>query len=273
MRVSVRSVVVGLCGLALGSAGTLFVQTWRHARVDEQAREVAAPPSRAPAAHLSAATGDGAGTPSRRDADLRESVRARVAAALAEQRRGYELDLYLQELERAARAQGLVSALEVAPGLAAIEAAYPGDGERGPAFARRMEALARELGQSTQCPDDPPPDVTALSLLQVIRQTPPGPGRDKLVRQALSAISRLPEAEQESAGKALDSATAERGLAPPSPPRSPDDVLAALGSTRDTDRRRALVEEFMNVASTLPLEEQERRFKELDRATAASGAR
>ena len=76
----------------------------------------------------------------------------------------------------------------------------------------------------------------------------------------------MPPSEQESAGKALDSATAAGPSA--SPPRSPDEVLAAIGSTRDTDRRRELVQEFISAASKLPVEEQERRFQELDRATA-----
>lgn len=268
-RVPAHSVVVLLCGLALGSGGTVLVQKWLHARPDQEA-PVAPAAAQALAAGRPARTTEAA---AHADVDLREAVRARVAAVLAEQRRGYELDLYLHELERTARARGQVTALEVAPGLAAIDAAYPGDPERGPAFARRMETLARELGQSTQAPDDPPADVAATSLLDAIRKAPAGPDRDKLVRQAITAISRLPVAEQEAAGQALDSATADRNAAaaaPTPPSRSPDDVLAALGSTRDAEGRRALVQEFMNAASTLPIEEQERRFKDLDRVTAAA---
>jgi hypothetical protein len=196
--------------------------------------------------------------------DLRPALRARVAAVLAEQRRGHELDVYLDQLAQAARAQGHVSALEVSPGLAAIEAAYPEDLERSGAFARRMEALQRELGQTTAGPDDPPPGVTTASLLQALSTTAAGAERDKLVRQTITAIGRLPEAEQAEASKALERATS----GPPTPPEAPATLLAQIAATTDPAARRDLVMRFSDAAGVLPPEEQETLYRQLDEATA-----
>jgi hypothetical protein len=198
--------------------------------------------------------------------DLRPAIRARVAAVLAENRRGHELDIYLEELEHAARAQGHVSALEVAPGLAAIEAAYPGDLDRGGAFARRMEDLQRELGQSTASPDEPPAGVTASSLLQALATEPPGTARDKLIRQTIVAIGRLPEAEQAEASKALERATTTTA---PAEPTAPGTLLAQIAATTDPAARRDLVQRFSVAASALPLDQQEPLYRQLDEATAA----
>jgi hypothetical protein len=259
---SVRSVVVFSSGLVLGVAGTALVgvalmrDTWTAALKPPAAMSTTdAPlPGRRPLPGAEAGQ------------DLRQIVNARVAAVIAEQRRGMELDLYLDGLDRTARERGFVSALEVVPGLAAIDAAYPNDPEKGPAFARRMETLGRELGQSQVGPEDPPPGVTAHALLQAVSSTPPGPARDKLVPQALTAISQLPLAEQEEASKALDRATAVGVDAKPT--RGPDELLALVGSTTDPTARAAIVSEFLGVASSLPLDEQEVRAAQLDRATA-----
>lgn len=191
------------CGLALGGAAMVGVHLARGTGHPSPAAsappvtEGTAPPEHAPPA-----------------VDLRPAIRARVAAVLAEQRRGHELDVYLNELERTARAQGHVSALEVVPGLAAIEAAFPGDTERGAAFSRAMEKLQRDLGQPGADTSELPAGVTTASVLQAISQAPPGPERDKLIPKALVAIGRLPESEQEEASRALDRATATPGTAP-----------------------------------------------------------
>jgi hypothetical protein len=198
--------------------------------------------------------------------DLRPAIRARVAAVLAENRRGHELDIYLEELEHAARAQGHVSALEVAPGMAAIEAAYPGDVERTAAFARRMEDLQRQLGQTTLGPDDPPAGVTAASLLQAIASAPSSEARDKLLRQTITAIGRLPEAEQAEASKALERATTP---SPAPPPAEPATLLAQIAAAQDPAARRDLVLQFSAATSALPPEQQEPLYRQLDQATAA----
>jgi hypothetical protein len=205
-----RHTLIFVLGVLAGVGGAVAVAARARPPATPQAEappaEMAARPAAAPAASPG-------GVP-----DLRPAIRARVAAVLAEGRRGHELDLYLDELERAARAQGRVTALEIVPGLEAIEAAYPGDMEKGPAFARRMEDLQRQLGQAPPGPAEPPPGVTAGSLLQAIATAPAGPARDKLIPQALTAIGRLPEADQDEASKALDRATAA-GLSPgPAPP-------------------------------------------------------
>jgi len=151
-----------------------------------------------------------AAPPAKHDAiDVRAAIRASVEAVLAAQRRGHALDVYLEDLVGTARAQGRVTALELIPGLEAIEAAYPGDMDRGPAFARRMEALQRELGQTNDDASEPPPGVTVASLLQAVESAPAGPSRDKLIPQALTAIGRLPDDEQAEASRALDAATAK----------------------------------------------------------------
>jgi hypothetical protein len=254
----VRSTAIFASGLLLGVAGTLVggARLSRPRPPDPPAAAATAPallpdhrPSLGPASQ-----------------DLRRAVNATVAAVIADQRRGIELDLYLDALERTAREQGFVSALEVVPGLAAIDAAHPDDTERGPAFARRMEALARELGQSPGTPQAPPAGITAHALLQAVSSTPPGPARDKLIPQALTAISQLPLAEQEEASKALDRATAQGVDAQPA--RGPDELLALVGSATDPADRATLVREFLGVASSLPLDEQEQRFAQLERATA-----
>jgi hypothetical protein len=263
--VRVRSITVFSLGLALGVAGTAFVGV---VVLDLTPAPVPAAVA-SPASEWSRSSAGPSGSAASSARDLREAVNASVSAALAENRRGYELDLYLEALERAARERGNVSALEVVPGLAAIDAAYPNDAEKGPAFARRMEELARKLGQSTQGADDPPPGVTAHSLLHAVSSTPAGPARDKLIPQALTAISRLPVAEQEEASKALDRATAE-GVVPKPAARAPDELLALVASTTEATARGQLVREFMDATSSLPLEEQERRYRALDRATAAA---
>jgi hypothetical protein len=197
--------------------------------------------------------------------DLRPAIRARVAAVLAENRRGHELDAYLDELASAARARGQVTALEVAPGLAAIDAAYPGDQERSAAFSRRMEELQREL-EPTPPPsaDEPPAGVTAASLLQALT-TASGPERDKLTRQAITAIDRLPEAEQAEASKALERATASA----PAAPEAPATLLAQIAGTTDPDARRDLLHRFSTAAGALPPEQQETLYRQLDETTAA----
>jgi hypothetical protein len=254
-----RSALVFACGVALGAAGlglggALFAR-------------------RAPAPTASAEPDPSSPAPEARRAasaalpDLRPAIRARVAEVLAEARRGHELDVFLDELARAARERGHVTALEVVPGLAAIDAAYPGDPERGPAFARRMEDLSRGLGEPPPG-DEPRNGATAPALLQAIASTPAGPARDKLVPQALAAIGRLPVDQQEEASRALDRATA--ASAPPAPSAAaPDSLLAQITSTRDPQARHQLVTQFLDAAGQLPPDEQERRFRQLDEATAA----
>jgi hypothetical protein len=198
--VNARSALVFVCGVAVGVAGLGA----RDALLARRARATTA--ERAPTDPEAPAEPQEHREASGTLPDLRPAIRARVAEILAEARRGHELDLFLDELARAARAEGHVTALHVVPGLAAIEAAYPGDMERGPAFTRRMEALSRELGEVP--PGDEAPSASAPALFQAIASTPAGPARDKLVPQALAAISRLPVDQQDEASLALDRATA-----------------------------------------------------------------
>lgn len=254
-----RSALVFVCGVAVGAAGlgaggALFARR---------------PPSTTPAVEQPAASPEEARpSPSAAAPELRLAIRARVAQVLAEARRGHDLDVFLDELARAAREQGHVTALEVVPGLAAIEAAYPGDMERGPAFARRMEDLSRELGEPPPG-DEPRGGASAQALLQTIASTPPGPARDQLVPQALAAISRLPVDEQDEASRALDRATAASAPAPHAAAAA-DALLAQIASARDPQLRHRLVTDFLSAAGQLPPDEQERRFRQLDEATAAA---
>jgi hypothetical protein len=253
-----RPTLVFVLGILAGAGGA-FALVGRARPPVSAAEQADAPPLAARALQA---------TSSQAVPDLRPALRARVAAVLAENRRGHELDVYLDELERAARAQGHVSALEVAPGLAAIEAAYPEDTERSAAFARRMEDLQRELVPNPPPPaDEPPAGVTAASVLQALSTTPSGPERDKLVRQALVAIGRLPEAEQFEASQALERATST--AAPAEAPAAPETLLAQISATTDPAARRTLVERFSAAAGSLPPDQQAPLYRQLDEATAA----
>jgi hypothetical protein len=252
----VRPALVFACGLLVGAGGAVALVS----RARPPAPVCAEEASEAPAPAVA-----GEKAPPQAVADLRPAIRARVAAVLAENRRGHELDLYLDELANAARARGQVSALEVAPGLAAIEAAYPGDQDRSAAFSRRMEDLQRELVPNPPpATDEPPAGVTAASLLQALGAAS-GPERDKLTRQAITAIGRLPESEQAEATKALERATAE-----PAPAvEAPATLLAQISATTDPNARRDLVHRFSAAASALPPEQQEALYRQLDETTAS----
>jgi hypothetical protein len=217
-------------GLLAGSAGAWLMA---RAHFSPAAARAPAPDDRETPGPVPAEAIRSAGAGPTDEADLRAKIRASVASVLAEQRRGRELEIFLQELEAQARKQGRVTALEVQTGLAALDAAYPEDLERGPAFARRMESLARELDPRPALPDPNTAGSSARVQLRTIESMPPGPERDKLTPAALAAIDLLPLAEQDDARKALDRATAQ-GLATAAPPdeepardlRAPDAVTA-----------------------------------------------
>lgn len=257
------AIMLFAAGLGTGAVGAGVVGGRLGARVEARAdenREIAGADRPAPVAEATLdRTAGGEGE------DIRAKIRASIAAALAEQRRGQKLDLLLDELEAQARKQGKVTALEVATGLAALEAAYPTDPEPGAAFARRMERLSRELEARAEPAAAATADVGVIAHLQAIGATPSGPERDRMTRAALAAIDRLPPEEQEQALAGLDRATA-RGLAT-APVRDPEGVLAELRQTRNPETRRALVDELLGAVAGLPLEEQERRLRELDAVT------
>ncbi|WP_375772209.1 hypothetical protein NR798_15410 [Archangium gephyra] len=78
--------------------------------------------------------------------DLRAEIRRRIAANVEPLRTEAELEHYLSELEAAARARGFATALEVEPGLAAIEKVLGGHGpgavvRRQGAFDASMRAV------------------------------------------------------------------------------------------------------------------------------------
>lgn len=273
MRVSRPVILAFSVGLLLGGAGMrTFVSLERRPVVAAQA--TSGPPGevRTPdesdvmdeAAHRSKAR---MASPAQdpEGAAFRANIRARVAEALAEGRRGHEVGAYLDELEATARRQGRVTALEILPGLAVIERAFPDDMERSVAFTRRMERVARELGTS----DDGARPTTAIApeiLVTTMANTAQGPARDQLVRKALSAIDRLPVEEQPAAFAAVSRATAPG--APAAPPVSLDGLLEQVRSAAGGEARRSLVRSFVEIASNLPPEEQERRFRQLEEATA-----
>jgi hypothetical protein len=68
--------------------------------------------------------------------DLRAEIRRRIAVSVEPLRTEAELEHYLARLETAARARGFATALEVEPGLAAIEKVL---GERGPSAVMRRQ--------------------------------------------------------------------------------------------------------------------------------------
>jgi hypothetical protein len=68
--------------------------------------------------------------------DLRAEIRRRIAMNVEPLRTEAELEHYLAQLEAAARARGHATALEVEPGLAAIEKVL---GERGPSAVMRRQ--------------------------------------------------------------------------------------------------------------------------------------
>jgi hypothetical protein len=86
-----------------------------------------------------------------------------------------------------------------------------------------------------------------------------------MTRAALAAIDRLPPEEQAQALAGLDRATA-RGVAT-APARDPEGILAELRQTRSVETRRALIDDVLRAVAGLPLEEQERRLRELDAVT------
>lgn len=274
-RPSRSFVFVFMAGLSAGAAGAAVAGRWfsttgMEGGVNAAGEEVAKASANGGEASAFEAAPASPARSSPPGEDLREKIRASVAAVLAEQRRGQELDMLLDELEAQARKQGKVTALEVRTGLAALDAAYPNDPDKGAAFARRMESLSRELEARAGTPGTPSPSVSVLAHLQAIESSAPGPARDRMTREALDAIDRLPVDEQEKALAGLDRATAKGAV--PAAPADPERILADLRQSPGGTSRRGLVEELLRAIADLPVEEQERRLRELDAATAAPGA-
>jgi hypothetical protein len=123
--------------------------------------------------------------------DMRAQIRQAVAEARPRLQAPASLDGYLNELEQQARRNHHVSALEVEPGLAAIQATVAPEqqAERTQRFATKMQELAAELdGRDTQ----PLPD----ELARDIERAGDEPERQKLIRQYVQSVLSLPRDEQ-----------------------------------------------------------------------------
>jgi hypothetical protein len=137
----------------------------------------------------------------------RAEIQRATAAASAEVTLA-NLDQYLDSLERRARAQGRVTALEVSPATSVIEE-LTGDMERAARFAMRMEKLQKELEAKAGggAPAASPAETAAaLDRLagSIKGETDPG-RRNQLVRDYISKARALGDESEAAAMRRLES--------------------------------------------------------------------
>ena len=132
---------------------------------------------------------------------VREEIRRRRQENAERLTTSAAVDAYLEELKAHARANGVVTALEVQPGVEALESLTEqlGDQEtirRSEAFLNEMALLSRELHGETNAPV-PAPDLDRL--LNAVEQATDSSARQTAIRAYLSAAEQLPEESQEAA--------------------------------------------------------------------------
>jgi hypothetical protein len=181
-----------------------------------------------------------------------------------------DLEGYLASLERRARAQGRVTALEVQPGMALAES-LTGDPERARQFARRMETVQRELSAPRAGAAPSPsrqaapatPSAVVDALAGRIGAESDGPRRQVLIREYLEAAQALTDEEEAMALKRLGRIP---GVLPPAPAvASPDDLYRAIGAAEPAHRQAAIAR-YLEAVEGLPDEEERaRRLRDLER--------
>jgi len=149
--------------------------------------------------------------PTAQPVDTREQVAAQIEREVAPLRTRQEVTAYLDELERRAEANGQVTALEVMPGVIAIEQLAGAIGfqratELGAEFAERMAQLSARLDGR----DQPPPAEDLNALLADIESA----AADEvapMVNRYVSAIAPLELDEQQSRMRQLHEISASPG--------------------------------------------------------------
>jgi hypothetical protein len=195
-------------------------------------------------------------------------LRPRVAQAIGEavQKVGAMRDeaavrALLSELEQRARRQGVVTAMEIEPGLAAIETLEDAVGIDGvqlrqAEFAARMTALTR-----AQAKPAPAAQVPAVeSIAREIERTPSAEARAQLVAQYVRAADLLPEDQREQAMGRLNQLAGKREAA------TPETILARLDATRAEGDRAVLVAELEGLIADRSEEEQRHYLEEAQRS-------
>ncbi len=143
-------------------------------------------------------------TPDSVTAQLQASMENEVTAVTTEA----ELETFLDRLERRARSQRMVSALEIAPGRRAIQSLAPVLGEkealeRQVAFLERMGKLSAELdGRELKV------TRTRVDIEREISGTR-GADRKRLVAEYVRSLPSFPEDEQQAARDYLHGLTQE----------------------------------------------------------------
>jgi hypothetical protein len=123
------------------------------------------------------------------------------------------LEDYLATLEARARTQGRVSALEVEPGLEMIQR-HDQTGEKLLQFARRMQALQRELASDDEKAEPSAPPEQRLDMLSArIAQAESEAARQAAVRAYLETVGELPPGSEGAALAELNRLTNAHGAA------------------------------------------------------------
>ena len=187
---------------------------------------------------------------------IREAIDAAPVSSAA------QLDGYLDGLVEQARKKGMVTALEVEPGLEMI-ARYADDEEKQAVFSRRMQALQAQLSKTK--PEPAPDEQTASNRIAALAQaiaTAEGEAKQALIRQYLELANHLPE---ERMGEALAKLNSLAGQ-----PQAPADLAAAealwagIESAEDNDMRQTLIREYSEFIQGLPPEEEEKHVARLN---------
>jgi hypothetical protein len=177
-----KTLITMLAAALLGMGGWLMYEIGLHAAPTPSPLRVAAPtPLPPPAApHVSMR------------AQIRQAIETDVAPLHSEG----DVDRYLGDLEARARRNGRVTALELEPGIRAIqrladELGHERADEKLAAFAQKMTRLAAEVDGRER--PAPPPDLDDLAR-RIERAS--GAERDTLVRRYQEATHTLPADEK-----------------------------------------------------------------------------
>lgn len=203
------------------------------------------------------------------EAPVAQDIPAQVAETVREEVERLNdtpaLDAYLDELETRARTKGLVSALEVEPGMMAIEKLLLPKGPEVVAnaqadYARRMTRLSRSLRGLPE--QEQPPEVDFDALYQRIAESS-GSERQKHIGSYLEGLDFLEPEEREVRLAELDTlVVADKET------RAEGDLWEHLQAVRDAtsaDERRQAVRHYLDAADNLDPERTAQALADLDR--------
>ena len=212
-----------------------------------------------------------AGSSRSADAPPVQTMRDRVAAVIAKEvthlKAEREIAQYLETLKERAVRQQRVTALEVQPGVAALQTL---ESDLGPdemnrridVFTSEMAALSKQFGHA---PDPPPPPTPGETdaMLQKIAGEQDEEKKRQAVGDYLDRVRGTGNGEAEAALMLRLDETLPKKRTPSSEPDI-DLLLNAVETAEDNDAKQTAVHEYLERTRALPSEEQAAAQKRLD---------